>query len=71
VNVAADLLHPAQPTRHTQAARFCTDTLSRLTGKESPHKLRHEFKDSIELEHGETVALVGQKVKAGKLAPLL
>jgi hypothetical protein len=70
VNVAANLLHPAQPTRHTQAPRFCTDTFSRLTHKESPHEFRHEFKDNIELEHGQMVALSGQKVKTGKLAPL-
>ena len=51
MNVAANLLHPVQPTRHTQAPRFCADTFSRLTHKESPHEFRHEFKDNIELEH--------------------
>ena len=68
--MAANLLHPAQPTQHTQAPRFCTDTFSRLTHKESPHKFRHEIKDNIELEHGQMVALSGQKVKTGKLAHL-
>jgi hypothetical protein len=70
VNVAANLLHPAQPTRHTQAPRFCTDTFSRLTHKESPHKFRHEFKDNIELEHGADGGAVWTKSKDGKTGSL-
>ena len=70
MNVAANLLHPAQPTRHTQAPRFCMDAFSRLTHKESPHEFRHEFKDNIELEHGVDGGAVRTKSKDGKTGPL-
>ena len=70
MNVAANLLHPAQATRHMQAPRFCTDTFSRLTHKESPHKFRHEIKDNIELEHEADGGAVWTKSKDGKTGSL-
>jgi hypothetical protein len=70
VNVAANLLHPAQPMRRTQAQRFCTDTFSTLTHKESPREFRHEFQDNIELEHGADGGAVWTKSKDGKTGSL-
>jgi hypothetical protein len=70
VNVAADLLHPAQPTRRPQAPRFCADTFNTLTHKESPHEFHHEFKDNIELEHEADGGAVWTKSKDGKTSSL-
>jgi hypothetical protein len=68
--MAANLLHPAQSTRRTQAPRFSTDTFSTLTHKESPRKFRHEFKDNIELEHEADGGAVWTKSKDGKTGSL-
>ena len=70
MNVTANLLHPAQPTRHKQAPRFCADTFSRLIHKESPHEFRHEFKDNIEVEHRADGGAVWTKSKNGKAGSL-
>ena len=70
MNVAANLLHPAQPTRRTQAPRSCTDTFSTLTHKESPHEFRHEFQDNIEHGHGSDGGAVWTKSKDGKTGSL-
>ena len=70
MNVAANLLHPVQPTRHKQAPSFCTDTFSTLTHKESPHEFRHEFQDNIEHGHGSDGGAVWTKSKDGKTGSL-
>ena len=70
MNVTANLLHPAQPTRHKQDPRFCADTFSRLIHKESPHEFRHEFKDNIEVEHRADGGAVWTKSKDGKAGSL-
>jgi hypothetical protein len=64
--VTANLCHPAQTTRQVQAPHFCADTLSRLTGKESPHEFHHEFKHAIELEHEADGGAGRTKSKGGK-----